>query len=314
MALYIVKRVLVAILQLLVIATLVFLFLRIMPGDPVKLALGSEKAVDPEVVEQMRSNLGLDKPLPVQYVNYISGLLRFDLGISITDQTSVVENIAVRLPQTIELAIVSIFLASIIGIIIGLIASYNRDTLVDTSMTTLSAIGISLPVFVTGTLLIIVFSLSLKWLPSSGFTAFFKDPGSHIRHLILPAVTLALGLAASVARMSRSSMLEVQSRDFVQTLRAKGLPESKVIFQHSFRNALIPIITIIGLQLGNLIGGVVIIEYLFNWPGISTLLMKAISFRDYPTIQGCVLLISVFYISINLIIDMLYGLFDPRVR
>ena len=314
MVVYLVKRFLIALLQLLVISTLIFLFLRIMPGDPVKLALGSEKAVDPVVVEQMRSNLGLDKPIGVQYIDYISGIIRFDFGVSITDQTSVIDNIAIRLPQTIELAIVAILMASIIGIIIGLIASYKRDTLIDTSMTTLSAIGISLPVFVTGTLLIIIFSLRLKWLPSSGYTPFLVAPIKHIRHLILPAVTLALGLAAAVARMTRSSMLEVQSRDFIRTLRAKGLPESKVIFKHAFRNALMPIITIIGLQLGNLIGGVVIIEFLFNWPGISTLLMKAISFRDYPTIQGCVLLISVFYISINLIIDILYGFLDPRVR
>jgi peptide/nickel transport system permease protein len=285
-----------------------------MPGDPVKLALGSEKAADPEVVAQMRSNLGLDKPISIQYADFLKGLLKGDFGISITDQTPVIDNIKIRLPQTIELAIISIILASIIGIIIGLIAAYRRNSLLDTSMTALSAVGISLPVFVLGTLLIIIFSLRLKLLPSSGFSSFFRSPGDHIRHLILPAVTLALGLAASIARMTRSSMLEVQGRDFVQTLRAKGLPESKVIFKHAFRNALIPIVTVIGLQLGNLIGGVVIIEYLFNWPGISTLLMKSISFRDYPTIQGCVLLISVFYIVINMIIDMLYGLLDPRIR
>lgn len=311
---YFVKRILIASLQLFVIATLIFLFLRIMPGDPVKLALGSEKAADPEVVAQMRSNLGLDKPISIQYADFLKGLLKGDFGISITDQTPVIDNIKIRLPQTIELAIISIILASIIGIIIGLIAAYRRNSLLDTSMTALSAVGISLPVFVLGTLLIIIFSLRLKLLPSSGFSSFFRSPGDHIRHLILPAVTLALGLAASIARMTRSSMLEVQGRDFVQTLRAKGLPESKVIFKHAFRNALIPIVTVIGLQLGNLIGGVVIIEYLFNWPGISTLLMKSISFRDYPTIQGCVLLISVFYIVINMIIDMLYGLLDPRIR
>ncbi len=285
-----------------------------MPGDPVKLALGSEKAADPEVVAEMRSNLGLDKPLGVQYINYLGALVKLDLGTSITDQTPVSENIMIRLPQTIELAVVAIIIAAFFGIILGMISAYKRQTLTDTIMTSLAALGISLPVFVIGTVMIIIFSINLKWFPSSGFADIFAAPAKHFMHMALPAVTLALGLSASITRMTRSSMLEVQSKDFVQTLRAKGLPESKVILKHSFRNALIPIVTIIGLQLGNLIGGTVIVEYLFNWPGISTLLVKAISYRDYPTVQGCVLLISTFYILINTIVDILYGVFDPRVR
>jgi peptide/nickel transport system permease protein len=285
-----------------------------MPGDPVKLALGSEKAADPEIVAAMEKQLGLDQPLLKQYTTYMSDLAHFHLGTSITDRSSVMENIMLRLPRTIEIALVSIIIASIVGIIMGLIAALKWRTFTDFFMTAMAALGISLPVFVMGTLLIVIFSLTLNWFPASGYIDFVKDPIKHIQRLILPSLALALGLAASITRMTRSSMLEVESKEFVQTLRAKGLPERMVIFKHSFRNAIIPIITIIGLQLGSLIGGTVLVEYLFNWPGISTLLVKAVSYRDYPTVQGCILVISVFFITVNTLVDILYGLLDPRVR
>jgi peptide/nickel transport system permease protein len=311
---FLLRRISVALIQIIIVLTLVFSLTRIMPGDPAILALGTDRGVDPVAVAEMRHTLGLDAPIITQYVKWVAKVSKFDLGKSIIDQTSISEYIIQRIPRTVELAIAAILLATIIGVIFGVIAALKRQTAIDLITTSVSALGISLPVYVLGTLMIIFFSIQLNWLPASGYTELTSDPLRHFRNLILPAVTLALGLAASIARMTRSSMLEVLNKEFVQTLRAKGLPEKYVILKHILRNALIPIITIVGLQLGNLIGGTVLIEYLFNWPGLSTLLVKAISFRDYPLIQGSILVISVFYISINMIVDILYGILDPRIR
>ncbi len=311
---FLAKRILLAFVQVFIVSTLVFLLIHMMPGDPAVLALGTDRGADPAAVAQMRHTLGLDKPLLAQYGTWISNLTRFNLGNSITDQTPVKSYILQRLPRTIELAIAAIVIALMIGIIFGLIAALKRETFVDLITTSAAALGISLPVYVLGTLIIIIFSLNLNWLPASGYIELSEDPLKHFVHLILPAITLALGLAASIIRMTRSSILEVLNGEFVQTLRAKGLPEKYVIFKHVLRNALIPIVTITGLQLGNLIGGTVLIEYLFNWPGLSTLLVKAITYRDYPLIEGCIFIISMFYILINLAVDVLYGVLDPRVR
>jgi peptide/nickel transport system permease protein len=311
---FLVKRVSLAAIQIFVVLTLVFMILHIMPGDPAILALGTDRSVDPQVVDALRHELGLDRPIGDQYVTYIRNVLKLDFGNSITDKVPVMSYIAQRIPRTIELALLSIVVASILGVTLGMIAALKRKRAADIITTSLAALGISLPVFVLGTLIILVFSLKLRWLPAGGFVALSKNPGAHYARLILPVVTLALGLAASIARMTRSSMLEVLSKEFVRTLRAKGLSGGAVVFAHVFRNALIPIVTIIGLQLGNLIGGTVLIEYLFNLPGLCSVLVKAISYRDYPLIQGCIFVMSSFYIIVNMIVDILYGALDPRVR
>jgi peptide/nickel transport system permease protein len=312
---FLAKRILIALVQIFVVSVLVFSLTRIMPGDPVILALGTERDIDPAIVTEMRHTLGLDAPVTTQYVKWIAKVVtKFDLGNSIIDQTPVTEYILQRIPRTIELAIAAITIALALGVIFGLIAALKRQTPVDLITTSAAAFGISLPAYVLGTLMVIVFSLNLNWLPASGFVEITEDGMKHFTHLLLPAVAIALGLAASIARQTRSSVLEVLNKEFVQTVRAKGLPERQVIFKHVFRNALIPIVTIVGLQLGNLIGGTVLIEYLFNWPGLSTLLVNSISQRDYPIIQGCILVVSTFYITINMAVDVIYGILDPRVR
>jgi peptide/nickel transport system permease protein len=311
---FLAKRVLLALLQIFVVTMLVFSLIHIMPGDPVVLALGAENATDPVAVSEMRHKLGLDKPIITQYATWIFGFTKLDLGKSIIDESSVMSNISQRLPRTLELAIVSIFIASLIGVLTGSISALKRNTVIDKFFTSVATLGISLPVYVLGALMIILFSLQLKLFPAGGYIDFTEDPARHIARLILPSLTIALGVAASIARMTRSSMLEVLDKEYIKSLRAKGLPEVHVIFKHVLRNALIPIVTIIGLQFGNLIGGTVLIEYLFNWPGLSTLLVQSISYRDYPLIEGCILIISLFYIFLNLVVDIFYGILDPRTR
>lgn len=311
---FLTKRMILAVIQIFIVLSLVFMLVHIMPGDPVVMALGTDRSADPQVVDALRHELGLDMPIYAQYTSYIKNMVTLNFGKSITDRMPVKDYIVQRVPRTIELALLSILIASIIGVVLGMIAALKRQTIVDLIMTSLAALGISLPVFVLGTLMILVFSLSLRWLPAGGFVALSKNPSAHFIKLILPVLTLALGLAASIARMTRSSMLEVLNKEFVRTLQAKGLSKKSVIFKHVFRNALIPIVTIIGLQLGNLIGGTVLIEYLFNLPGLCSVLVKAISYRDYPLIQGCIFVIASFYILVNMFVDILYGILDPRVR
>ncbi|MCR8632797.1 ABC transporter permease [Paenibacillus radicis (ex Xue et al. 2023)] len=311
---YLGEKVMLLIVQVLVVGTLVFSLIHFMPGDPAVLVLGTERGGDAAAVAEMRHTLGLDQPLTMQYLNWLVNFAKFDLGQSLFDKTPVNTYIMQRLPNTIELALVSIILAMIIGVPLGIAAALKRQSFIDLALSSISALGVSFPVYVLGAFMILVFSFKLQWLPASGFVEFTDNPGKHMLRLVLPSLTLALGLAASIARMTRSSMLEVLNKDFIQTLRAKGVPEWKIISKHAFRNAIIPVITIIGLQLGNLIGGTVLIEYLFNWPGMSTMLVKSIANRDYPLIQGCIVVMATFFIVVNICVDLLYGLMDPRVR
>ena len=308
------RRLLLAAIQVLLVATIVFSFLHMMPGDPVLLVLGTDRAPDPAAVVEMRHKLGLDQPVLKQYTTWVGNMATLNFGSSIFDGESIKNYISVRLPRTIELSVVSIIIAILIGVPIGIIAALRRGSIVDVLLTSSTVLGISLPVYVVGTLLVIIFGINLKWLPASGYVAFSKDPIQHILRLILPTITLAFGLSTSIARMTRSSLLEVLNKEYIQTVRAKGLDERGVIYKHAFRNALIPVVTVVGLQLGNLMGGTVLIEYLFNWPGLSTLLVTAVSRRDYPLVQGSILVISALFIFINLFVDILYGILDPKVR
>ncbi|TBL77650.1 ABC transporter permease [Paenibacillus thalictri] len=302
------------VIQVLVVGTLVFSLIHFMPGDPAVLVLGTERGGDAAAVAEMRHTLGLDQPLIKQYTHWLMNFAKLDMGQSLFDKTPVTTYISQRLPNTVELAVVSIILATLIGVPLGIAAALKRQSVIDLVLSSFAALGVSFPVYVLGAFMILVLSFKLQWFPASGFVEFSDNPGKHMMRLALPALTLALGLAASIARMTRSSMLEVLNKDFIQTLRAKGVPEWKIIVKHAFRNAIIPVITIIGLQLGNLIGGTVLIEYLFNWPGMSTLLVTSISNRDYPLIQGCIVVMATFFIVVNIAVDLLYGLMDPRVR
>ncbi len=302
-----------ALVQLWVIATLVFSIMYIMPGDPVLLLLGPESNPSPETVAAIRHQLGLDQPVLSQYLKWLGNAAAGDLGNSL-DGYPVAEYVLASLPKTIELASAAILVAAVIGVPVGIGAALNRGRFLDSLLTSLSTLGISVPVYILGSLLILLVSLKLGWLPASGYTDISRNVFLHFQKLTLPALTLGLGLAASISRMTRSSMLEILGRDFVRSLRARGMRERRVIWLHVLRNAAIPIVTIVGLQLGNLMGGTVLVEALFNWPGLSTLLVTAVTNRNYPLVQGSIVTIAALYILINLFVDLFYSLLDPRIR
>lgn len=311
---YILRRLFIAVVQLFAVATIVFLVLRLMPGDPALLALGTENNPSPAVVAAMRHQLGLDLPLGVQYVTWMKGLVHLNFGNSIFYTEPVSKIIVSRFPNTIELAIASMLLAIVVGILVGIVAAMRRGRKTDILLTSATTLGISLPVYILGTVLVLAFAIKLPLFPSGGDVGITQSFFGHLRSIFLPAVTLACGLSASIARQTRSSMLEVLNQDYIQTVRAKGLHEGGVILRHVFRNSLIPVVTVIGLQLGNLMGGTVLAEAVFNWPGLSSLLVAAVGHRDYPLIQGCILVIAALFILINLVVDLTYGALDPRIR
>ncbi|KAA6186242.1 ABC transporter permease [Thiohalocapsa marina] len=285
------------------VCTLVFLLIHLVPGDPVEAMLG--ESARPADREALRQALGLDLPLAQQYRNYLAGLARLDLGHSLLDQRPVAAVLAERLPATVQLAVTALLLALLLAIPLGVLAARKRGTGVDAGAMLFSLVGVSMPNFWLGPLLILLFSLWLGWLPVSGS----DQPGS----LVLPAVTLGTALAAILARMVRASVLEVLQEDYIRTARAKGLSESALLWRHALRNALLPVLTLVGLQLGALLGGAVITETVFGWPGLGSLLVESIQARDYPVVQGCVLLISVVYVAVNTATDLAYTLADPRI-
>lgn len=311
---FVLRKALTALLQLLVVATLIFSVMYIMPGDPVLLLLGSDSSPSPEAIASLRSQLGLDQPVLSQYFTWLWNAMHLDLGKSLTNGYAVSNYVLENLPRTLELAFAAIVVAALIGVPLGIVAALKRGSILDTAMTSIATIGISVPVYILGTLLVLVFSVQLGWLPASGYTDLSRNVVEHYRKLALPALALGFGLSASIGRMTRSSMLEILGRDFVRALRAKGVPEHRIIWQHVLRNAAIPIVTIIGLQLGNLMGGTVLVEAIFNWPGLSTLLVSAVSARNYPLVQGAMLAIAAAFIFINLAVELFYSLLDPRIR
>lgn len=301
---YLIRRLLLTIPVLLGVATLVFSLIHFIPGDPAQAMLGEGAA--PEDVAQLRERLGLDRPLVVQYASFLQGLLRGDLGVSLRNDQPVLQQILERMPATAELAFASMAVAVLIALPLGIIAAVWRGTAIDYSAMTLSLVGISVPNFWLGPLLAIVFAVELGWLPVGG--------RGTLAHLVLPAATLGAALAAILARMTRASLLEELREPYVLAARAKGVSRTRAVLHHALRNSLIPIVTILGLQFGVVLTGAVITETIFAWPGIGRLLIQSISFRDYPTVQGCVLLIAVTYVAVNLITDLTYGFLDPRIR
>jgi len=284
--------------------TLVFFFLHLIPGDPVEVMLG-ETAQQADK-ERLREELGLNLPLYVQYGRFIVGVAQGDLGESYFYRRPVAQVIAGRVPATVELALAAFLVAGVIAIPLGIVAALREGTVVDNASVLFSLVGVSMPNFWLGPLLIILFSIQLGWFPVSG--------RGGVGSLVLPAVTLGTALAAVLSRMTRASLLERLGEDYLTVARAKGLPEWKVILKHALRNALIPIITVMGLQFGALLSGAIITENVFSWPGIGTLLINAIAARDYPLVQGCVLFITLSYVFVNLVTDLLYGWVDPRIR
>jgi ABC-type dipeptide/oligopeptide/nickel transport system permease component len=301
---YLALRILFALPALWLIVTMVFLLAHIVPGDPVQQMLG--EGARAEDLQQLRHALGLDMPVLSQYRHYLSGVVRGDLGESFRFQQPVTHVILAHYPATLELAFFALLVCAAIGIPAGLLAAERPGTPADHAVGVFTLLGLSVPNFALGPILILVFSVILGWLPVSG--------RGGVSHLILPAITLGAALAAILTRMVRISVMEELSSDYVRTARAKGLSPTAVLFRHAFRNALIPILTILGLQFGTLLAGAIVTETIFSWPGIGRLAVQAIGARDYPLLQGCILLIAVSYVLINLLTDAVYALVDPRVR
>ncbi|OQX29384.1 MAG: peptide ABC transporter permease [Spirochaeta sp. LUC14_002_19_P3] len=333
---FVVKRLLLLLPTLLGVVTLVFFMIALSPGDPARVMLGERASA--EQLKKLRAELGLDKPLGQQYALYLGRVLHGDLGKSILTQQKITEELRQRLPATIELAFTATIFASIAGIVLGVAAARKRNTWVDYSTMTGALFGVSMPVFWLALVLIMIFSVALDWLPTGGrmdvrlyFTPItnfflldgiillFKGEGGKIffnalKHLILPSIALGTIPLAIIARTTRSSMLEVLKQDYVKTARAAGVPEWKVVYHYALKNALLPVITVIGIQFGLLLSGAILTETIFAWPGIGKWIYHSISARDFPAVQGGILFISVFFVLINLAVDLLYSVINPRIR
>jgi ABC-type dipeptide/oligopeptide/nickel transport system permease component len=301
---FLIRRLLLTVPVLFGVATLVFSLIHLVPGDPVQVMLG--ESASPADVAEMRGRLGLDRPLVVQYAAFLKGVVTADLGTSLRTSQPVTATILERMPATVELAAAAILVALLVAMPLGVVAAVRAGTAIDHSATTLALLGISMPNFWLGPLLAMVFSVSLGWVPVSG--------RGTMAHLVLPAITLGAPLAAVLTRMTRASVIEELRELYVLAARARGVSRVRAVWAHAFRNSLIPIVTVLGLQCGAVLTGAVITETIFAWPGVGRLLVQSIGFRDYPLVQGCILLIAVTYVSVNLAVDVVYGFLDPRIR
>ena len=301
---YFVRRVLLTIPVLLGVATLVFSLIHLVPGDPAQAMMGD--GASPQDVAELRAKLGLDQPLLTQYVSFLRHAVTGDLGVSFRTGQPVTMMIVERIPATAELAVAAMLVAVMLAIPLGVIAAVWRGTAIDYGAMTFALAGVSIPNFWLGPLLAIVFAVELGWLPVSG--------RGTLAHLVLPAISLGLALAAILARMTRASLLDELNELYVRAARARGVSNAASITRHALRNSMVPLITIIALQFGAVLTGAVITETIFAWPGIGRLLIQSIGFRDYPMVQGCILLIAVTYVSVNLMTDLMYGFIDPRIR
>ena len=315
MTLWLIKRLATSILLAWIVATIVFTALHLVPGDPAEVLL-STGGISPDAatVAELREKLGLDRPLLTQYLGFLDGLLHGDLGRSLVDDYSIASEIALRLPRTLELIGAGTLLSLLLGIPSGTYAALHRDGTFDRITSATAALLLAIPVFVVGTLLVLVLAQTLRLMPAGGYVSIAENPGQHFTLLALPALAIAKGFAAIIFRKTRASVLDALSRDFVRTARAKGLSPARVLVHHVVRNALSPVLTVVGLQMGAMLGGTVLVEYVFNWPGLSTPLIRAVEARDYPMVVGIVLTISGIFLLINLVMDLLYAILDPRIR
>lgn len=312
MAGFILKRILAAVLVMLVVSICVFALARFTPGDPATNALGNYGS--PQEIEQMRERLGLNEPVVVQYGTWLGSFLKGDLGTSIFSKLPVTELFRQRMEPTIFLALAVLVLSSSIGVLAGVLSAWFRDGFIDRIILIGATLGFSTPVFVTGYILIWVFAIDLHWLPTSGYVSMLDDPLGAIRSLVLPVITVSLVFIAIIARITRVSLVEVLKSDYIRTARAKGVAPKRLLWRHALRNASIPIVTTIGATFAVMIGGVVVTESVFAIPGLGRLVLDAILRRDYPVIQGVILIFSAVYVLINLLIDLSYVWLDPRIR
>lgn len=315
MSTYLLKRLLMVVPTVWGAVTLVFLAIHLAPGDPIQLYIPPDFPVNasPERVAELRARLGLDRPLLEQYTSFLSGVVRGDLGTSLQHRNSVAQGLLERLPNTLQLGILSLAIAVALGVTVGIVSAVRRGTWLDNVAMTLALFGVSIPNFWLGMLLMQLVGLHWPILPPSGFGgSIFTAEG--LRYALLPAITIGISGAGGLARYTRSSMLDVLNEDYVRTARSKGLSERLVVYKHALRNALIPIITLLGLSFGSMLSGAVIVETVFGWPGVGRYLVTGISNRDFPVVQGAVLVIAVGFVLANLITDLVYGLVDPRIR
>jgi len=301
---YIAKRFLISIPILLLVVTLVFFAFQLIPGDPARMYVGVDASQ--EAVERVRHDLGLDQPVLTQYVEYMSRLARGDLGKSIYTRRPVVQELAPRFWNTVQLSMAAIVFATVVGVVLGTLATVKQGTVWDHLLTVVSLFGISMPVFWLGLVLAYVFSVQLHWLPSAGNESW--------RHFLMPTFCLSAFSLAFITRMTRSALLEVMAQDYVRTALAKGVRETVVVGWHALRNALLPVVTVVGLRFGYMLGGAVVTEEVFAWPGLGRLLVTAVGQRDIPLVQGALLLFGTSFVLVNLAVDLLYGVLDPRIR
>ncbi|MEK4386215.1 ABC transporter permease [Solibacillus sp. FSL W7-1464] len=309
---YIFKRLLSTIPVLFVVSVVIFIIIHITPGDPGATILGMEAT--PEQIEELNEQLGYNRPIHEQYISWVSGIFKGDLGDSIFMRQPVTEAIIEHIGPTLSLAILAQLIAIVLAIPFGILAAYKRGSLTDTSLMSISLLGMAIPSFLLALILMLVVGVKLQWLPIAGYAPLSDGLMEHIKFLILPAISLGTIQAALITRMTRSSMLDVLNLNFIKTARAKGVLEMNVLLKHAFRNAFLPILTVIGQTFGTLVTGAVVVETIFNIPGLGQLIINSVTRRDYTVIQGVVLMVTIMYVFINLVIDLLYGVVDPRVR
>lgn len=308
---FVLKRLLMAVPTLFIVSVTVFLLIRLVPGDPASLMLGD--LATPAALADLQRKLGLDRSLPEQFVTWLTRLLQGDLGLSITSQQPVLQLVWDRFLVSARIVVVAVAMAAMVAVPIGMLAAWRQNTLTDLALVGTSTLLLSVPTFWLGLLILMLFGLELRWLPVIGYVGFAEDPTRAMMYMVMPILTLFLHEIGVVMRMSRASTLEVLRLDYITHARAKGLRESQVMWRHAFRNSFGPTWTLLGLVLGNLLGGIAVVETVFTIPGLGRLLVDAIFGRDYPVIQGCLLFIAFVYVLVNLVVDLLYPLFDPKV-
>ncbi len=311
---FLVRRILASLLLVWIVASIVFLAIHLVPGDPAELLLSAGGAApDPVTVAELRDRLGLNLPLRTQYGHFLGGLLHGDLGTSLVDDYPVLDEIALRLPRTLELIVAATIIALAVALPTGTWAALHKGSAFDRIAAATAGLVLAVPVFVVGTLMVLALAQTLHLMPAGGYVPLAKAPGQHLLLLAMPAIAIAGGLSAVLFRMTRAAVLDVAGRDFVRTAWAKGLSPARVQIRHVLRNALSPVLTVLGLHMGALLGGTVLVEYVFNWPGLSTPLLAAVDARDYPMVVGIVLVTSTLFLVINLVMDLLYAVLDPRI-
>jgi peptide/nickel transport system permease protein len=311
---YIARRLLSALFGIFGLSILVFLLLRVAPGDAAVMLLGEDVSAQPERLRELRERLGLERPIPLQYADWLANVFRGDLGTSLFSGRNITEELANRLPISLELTLMSMALGLLISMPIGIFAAIYPESLADHILRFLSMIGLAVPNFWLGTMVMVFGARWFGWIPPVGYTSIVTDPVRNLEQFIIPSIIVATSVAASQTRLMRSTMLEVLSNDYIRTARAKGLRERSVVIRHALKNAMIPVLTLFGSQFGQIITGIVIIENIFNLPGLGRFILESIGKRDYPMVQGIILLIGIWVVLLNLLTDLAYGWFDPRIR